>query len=64
MKSFKTTLAGIISGLAVGGHAVLSGVEQGVFTGKHGLELVLALGLTLLGATEKDNNVTGGTIQQ
>lgn len=60
--SWKTTLAGIISGLGVGVDALITAFQQGAFNGKTGAQLAVAIGLVLLGVFSKDVNVTGGTV--
>lgn len=57
MKSWKTTLGGCIAALGV------------YFQNQTGWQTILgqvlsAVGLLLIGASAKDNNVTGGTKQQ
>ncbi len=64
MTNIKTTLAGLIPGLLIGGQALLEAYEKGQFEGKTGVQLAIALGFVLLGAYSKDHDVTGGKIQQ
>lgn len=61
MKSWKTTIAGLITGGAVGVDAVLQAIAAGALTGKTGLQLAAGIGIIFLGAYSKDHNVTGGT---
>ena len=63
MKSWKTTLSGLLVGLPVAADALIKAYEAGSFTGKTGMQLLVAIGLVLLGLFSKDNNVTGGTRQ-
>ena len=58
MKSWKTTVSGIIA--AVGGAFQLSSDVTLQTIGK----VLLALGALFFGAFAKDNNVTGGTTKQ
>lgn len=64
MKNWKTTLAGLLAGVPIAAQAVLEAYNAGALTGKTGLQLILSIGLILLGAYSKDKNVTGGNIQQ
>lgn len=52
MKNWKTTLVGLGTGL---GYAVLTGLQSGL----KGKDLIISLGLALLGAFSKDHDVTG-----
>lgn len=60
MTSYKTTIAGIIAFIGVAANAITTAINSGVFTGKTGFQLVLAVGLLLMGLFAKDSNVTGG----
>lgn len=64
MKSWKTTLAGLLTGLPLAIDALVQAYNAGAFTGKSGLQLLAAIGLVLLGLFAKDRNVTGGTTPQ
>jgi hypothetical protein len=64
MKSWKTTLAGILAGSGVAITAVINAFEAGAFTSKTGEQLGIAIAIVALGAFAKDGNVTGGTVQQ
>lgn len=64
MKNWKTTFAGLLTGLPIAIDALLKAYAAGFFTNKTGLQLVAAVGLILLGLWSKDKNVTGGTVQQ
>lgn len=64
MKSWKTTLAGIIAGVPVAIDALISAYNAGQLTGKTGVQLTLAIGILLFGLWAKDHNVTGGTTAQ
>lgn len=59
MKSWKTTLAGFITGISFGIDAIVQANNAGAFTGKTGSELAAALGMVLLGLWAKDHNVSG-----
>lgn len=61
MKSWKTTLAGLLTGVPVAIDALVQAYNAGTFTGKTGTQLAVAVGLVLLGLYSKDHNVTGGT---
>lgn len=58
MKSWKTTIGGVLSAAGVAMQASDNGTVKliGAILG--------AVGLILLGGSAKDNNVTGGTVQQ
>lgn len=64
MKSWKTTLAGLIAGLPIAADALIQAYNSGTFTGKTGSQLALAIGLVIMGLFAKDHNVTGGTKPQ
>jgi hypothetical protein len=59
MKSWKTTLAGVITGGGFIIDAVMDAAQAGTFNGKHGKELALGIVLVIWGAIQKDHNVTG-----
>lgn len=64
MKSWKTTVAGLLAGGGLGLDAVLQAFAAGAFTGKTGAQLAAGIGLIFLGAYAKDHDVTGGTKAQ
>lgn len=59
MKSWKTTLAGLVAGLPIAIDALAQAYTAGQFNEKSGVQLLLAIGLILIGAYSKDHNVTG-----
>lgn len=59
MKSWKTTIAGLLTGLPVALDAIVQAANSGAFTGKTGGQLVVGIGLVVFGAISKDHNVTG-----
>ena len=61
MKSWKTTIAGLAVGLPLAWDAFAQAYVAGAFNGKSGAQLVVSVGVILLGAYAKDHNVTGGT---
>lgn len=61
LTSWKTTLGGLLAGLPIGIDAIVQAANGGALVGKTGAQLLLAIGLILLGAYSKDHNVTGGT---
>jgi len=64
MKNWKTTLAGLVPGLLLAGNALIEAYTAGTFDGKTGKELIVAIGLFLIGWYATDKNVTGGTTAQ
>ena len=64
LKNFKTTIAGIVAGLPIAVHAIFQAITDGTLTGQSGSQLLMGLGIVLLGAYAKDHNVTGGTQPQ
>lgn len=60
MKNWKTTLSGLLIGLPLAIDAISTAYTSGIFYGKSGLELLVAVGAVLFGAYAKDHNVTGG----
>lgn len=64
MKSWKTTLAGILAGAPVAIQSLLDAYNSGQFTGKSFAQLAIGIGVILIGVYAKDKNVTGGTVQQ
>lgn len=59
MKSWKTTIAGLLTGVPVAIDALVQAYNAGTFTGKTGTQLLVAMGIVLLGLYSKDHNVTG-----
>jgi len=57
MKNWKTTLFGFLAG---GGYMFLTYLQQGIKP----RDAAIGVGIALLGAFSKDNNVTGGTVKQ
>jgi len=64
MKSWKTSIAGIVAGLPTAIDALVAAYNAGQFTGKSGVQLAIGVGLVLLGVWSKDSNVTGGSVKQ
>lgn len=64
MKSWKTTLGGLVAGIPIGADAISQAYAAGTFNGKTGSQLALAIGMVILGLFAKDHNVTGGTKRQ
>ena len=54
MKNLKTTLAGLLTGLPLLIDALIQAYNAGAFTGKSGSQLVLAIGLVLIGYLASD----------
>lgn len=54
MKNLKTTLAGLLTGLPLLIDALIQAYNEGAFTGKSGSQLVLAIGLVLIGYLASD----------
>jgi hypothetical protein len=61
MKSWKTTLAGMLAAIA---NLFLPMVTGGQISGISSRDLAVSAGLAALGYLAKDSNVTGGTVQQ
>lgn len=64
MKSWKTTLAGLLAGGALVAKALLAAYTAGTFNGETGITLVIGICVVALGALAKDHNVSGGITQQ
>ena len=60
-KSWKTSLAGLLAGLPVAIDALIQAYNAGAFTGKTGTQLLISIGIILIGLLSKDHNVTGTT---
>lgn len=58
MKNIKTTLAGIVAGLPLLIDALVQAYNAGAFTGKSGSQLVLSIGLIVIGWFLKDPKKT------
>jgi len=56
MKNLKTTLAGLITGLPLLIDALIQAYNAGAFTDKSGSQLLLAIGLVLIGYLASDKN--------
>ena len=59
LKSWKTTLGGLIAGLPMVIYSVNAAVSSGSFTGKSAVEVAMGIGAILIGCYAKDHNVTG-----
>ncbi len=64
MKSWKTTLAGLIGGIPTLIISVLQAIKDGQITDTSGKGLAIGVAMILIGAFAKDHNVTGGTVVQ
>ena len=64
MKSWKTTVAGLLAGGALVAKALFAAYTAGTFNGESGFALVIGIGVVALGALAKDHNVSGGSTQQ
>ena len=61
MKSLKTTLGGLIGGLALAINPLLEAYKSGAFDGKTGSQLVGAIAIVLIGYFSQDiKKATGG----
>jgi len=56
MKNWKTTLAGLITGLPLLIDALIQAYNAGAFTDKSGNQLFLAIGVVLIGYLASDKN--------
>jgi len=54
MKNLKTTLAGLMTGLLLAGNALMEAYAAGTFDGKTGKQLLVAIGLFLIGWYAQD----------
>lgn len=59
MKNWRTSLAGLVTGLPVAIDALVQAYNSGAFTGKTGTQLLIAIALVGIGLLAKDKNVTG-----
>lgn len=59
MKDWRTSLAGFLPGLLLAGNALLEAYVAGYFDGQTGKQLLVSVGLFLIGWYAKDKNVTG-----
>jgi len=59
MKSWKTTLAGLVTGALPIIDAIDKAYTAGAFTGKSGGELLMGIGIIIFGVVSKDHDVTG-----
>jgi len=59
--SWKTTLAGILTGLTPIIYAILDAYNSGAFTGKNGEQVAIGIGLIAIGVLSKDKDKTGAT---
>jgi len=57
MKNWKTTLAGLITGLPVAIDAIVQAYTAGYFTDKSGWQLAASLTIIVLGAVLRDKKV-------
>lgn len=64
MKSWKTTLAGLITGIPVVIDALVTAYNAGAFTGKSGIQLVAGIGVVLFGICAKDKNEPGSLVRR
>ena len=64
MKNLKTTIAGLVAGLPLIIDAIAKAYVAGQFEGQHGIQLLIGVGLIVLGAFSKDYNVSGTNTNQ
>lgn len=62
-KNWKTTLTGWLMGLPTIMYDIMDAYQKGSFDAKHGITLIVGIGMIVLGRVSKDYNVTGGTIE-
>jgi len=60
MKNWRTTLAGLATGLPFAIDAIIQAYTAGYFTDKTGWQLFGAIAVIVITALVKDHNVTGG----
>jgi len=58
MVNWKTTLSGFVTGFPIAIDALVTAYQSGMFDEKSGMQLMLGIGLVLIGAYSKDHNVT------
>ena len=59
--SWKTTLAGLITGITPIIYALVDAYNSGAFTGKNGEQVAIGIGLIAIGVLSKDKDKTGLT---
>ncbi len=59
--SWKTTLAGLLTGLTPIIYALIDAYNSGAFTGKNGEQVAIGMGLIAIGVLSKDKDKTGAT---
>ena len=59
--SWKTSLAGLLTGLTPIIYAIVDAYNSGAFTGKNGEQLAIGIGLIAIGVLSKDKDKTGTT---
>jgi len=64
MKNWKTTLAGLVTGLPFAIDAIIQAYTAGYFTDKTGWQLFGAIAVIVITNLVKDYNVTGGNVAQ
>ena len=57
--SWKTTIAGIVTGAIPIVDALITAYQSGQFTGKTGMQLFMGIGIVVIGVLSKDFNKTG-----
>jgi len=60
MKNWRTTLAGLLTGLPFAIDAIIQAYTAGYFTDKAGWQLFGSIAVIVITALVKDHNVTGG----
>ena len=58
MLNWKTTLSGFLTGMPIAIDALITAYQSGMFDEKSGMQLMLGIGLVLIGSLSKDHNVT------
>lgn len=56
MKSWKTTLAGVLTGLPVIISSVMEAYNSGQFIGKNAIQIFIAIGIILMGYLSADHS--------
>ncbi len=59
---FKTTIAGLCVGIPGIIYTIIDTASTGSFTGQHGKDLLMSIGIVLLGYFSKSKGVTGGVV--